>query len=1679
MSTAESAWGASGESLVRTPDCTVAGGRVRAHQDPAAAAVAAAAVDAKHFTAHHHHLNHNHHHLHHHHLDHHNHHDLLGFTLAHSPTRGPAAIAVVPEAHPAPHLPDDAVIDPSLVSATVPTTFFPDLSVSPSPAPEDVHTRSHQHSSQSSVYSDFSSASSSPFLGPDRSFQDFLSDQQQPFSALGSPLSANTLHSRCLQQQQIPAYTTTPLSGEKRKRGTPKQKKKKHPFTTFKNGFEMTFTDKDDYNTFDVDDFESDVEQAGKRPAGGSITLDPKKRLEKQRAARATAVTAAATRGRRQLAASTAKTASPSSAFPTRKATRSGSGTPASSRRQPSRPSRQSERPKPNYKVDSSGDEDDDNEADEDEYSVESNSHSSDDHNEDDDNNDDEKKEAKEGSLPERVTSAGHSLRSRASLSQPGRLKEYITTDPFKKSKQNGDKAKGQHKKKYQRLGKGLSCEHCHQKRIRCDIQKPRCGNCVKYNCDCISRSGIHPADGPSGLSSKNASERVTTQREDIRKAIQEGATKKRWNFFRAYEHLFAPLLPEKNFIARLNELDRKEKEDKAAKASSEGEQPKKDKDNEGDIEMGEGGAAEEKQTLGEAIEQNNQAGIQGVQATEATGPQDDKPQAVPYKLLEEQPSGVKATMKPYQLAGLSFLVWLYNNGASGILGDEMGLGKTLQTLSLFSYLTEQHPSPPGHHRPFLVVCPLSVLSSWMAECNKWTPHLRALRFHGSAIEKERMKKVAEHGVANEDGKTFSPYDVVITTYEAFEKDVSWFRRAFVWRYVVLDEGHKIKNEMTNISQAVQGLSAEYRLVLTGTPLQNNLKELWALLHFIMPEVFTSNTQQKFANAFDLTNGKVDRKVMDDSRRLLELIMLRRMKDSKGVNLGLPPKREVVLSLPLTPMQRFWYKRLLTRLDMGLLEDLFKGAKSKEEQALEDERQALSKEEEQLEKVEEGLENGDEETKEDSWKEAKKIMEQSVKQKGTGWQKLMNLLMQLRKCCNHPYLLPGASPEPYFIGQHIMLASSKIIILDRLIDELCIKQGRKVLIFSGFTRMLDIVEEFLSYKGGDGEKFHYSRLDGGTCRARRNLEIRLFNSDPKYKIMLLSTRAGGLGINLASASDVVMLESDWNPQADLQAQARAHRIGQTREVTVYRLITQGTVEEQMMGRIRKKLYLSAKVTESMRDIHSTGATRGKGGRGRPKVHDEDDVLPNLTTGQLMSLVRRGAQAIARPEIDPGEMLKWDWNTMVDRTKDYEMTLEPSKEGKKAKKEEKEEEGEGSSGDKSGAVEIVGTEGGVAANGLPEDDLEQKWLSEMEKVETRLFEGREHKKREEEEQAKLILDITRDARREGKQRVVMINGHAVLKATVGCAEWEAVPTISGKGKTVFSEPKKEKKEVFEHQDYCQICLDGGLLSLCNGCPRAYHLPCLSPPHRQNASSHLGFYCPQHQCLHCDQKTTNAGGMLYRCRWCEAAFCEDCLEWDQTVLIGDGLVEMDLWGYREREGVYWIKCQGCVQIHKENRGNEALCEGMEKEWAAEWERRKKLEELQEGVEEGIRGTETPGSGTGTSLLSASTRGTTTAATSVEGGSDKEEVADVKCEVVDLETAQEEVGSSVSASTSTSGSRNSSQGPASMPRKRDRLSRNAVTAVLPIAGSGMPAKRGVEEAEDAEEEGEGMREGKRVKV
>ncbi|OBT56845.1 hypothetical protein VE04_02894, partial [Pseudogymnoascus sp. 24MN13] len=749
---------------------------------------------------------------------------------------------------------------------------------------------------------------------------------------------------------------------------------------------------------------------------------------------------------------------------------------------------------------------------------------------------------------------------------------------------------------------------------------------------------------------------------------------------------------------------------------------------------------------------------------------------SIAYEELKVQPRGVKATMKSYQLSGLSFLVYLHRNGLSGILGDEMGLGKTLQTLSLIQYLKENEPKR-GQIRPFLVICPLSVLSSWMAESRKWTPGLKVVRFHGPAKERDRIKKIASgeidfygnlttrqknklKGRRTASGKPIIDIDsasdheeepgvdVVVATYESYQKEQGWFKRAFVWRYVVLDEGHKIKNDLSLISKALQGLQAEYRLILTGTPVQNNLAELWALLHWLYPEVFIAKTSELFAESFNLSKGQVKNDVLDASRTLLELIMLRRMKASNGVNLNLPPKTEVVLFVPLSPMQRFWYTRLITRADQGLLDDLFKDAKGKEQAAMKDDGGAANiltaEQDAALKTLEDDMLVGS-----DEWKESRAILQETLrkeeaegadsKDNSSSWRKLMNLLMQLRKVCNHPYQIQNAEPADSVPGDHLILASGKFIVLEKLVKELVIKQKKKILIFSGFTRMLDLVEDFLAIRGGDGSEFRVARLDGSTSRARRNLAIRLFN-------------------DLASES-LIFLDQDWNPQITVQAEARAHRIGQTKPVTIYKLVSQGTVEEQMLGRIQKKLYLSAKVTESLQDIHTKAGKSKKGPGGRVTENVEDE-MPQLSTGQLMSLVRRGTSAISRPEIDVNEMMSWDWATTVEKCKDQPADIN------------------------------------VKKDTLPDSKVDE------EEEANHVFEGKKLARAAGNGKATSSYRDIADEFNRADRRI----GKNTTQESMNCKDWEAVPTYSGEDVRV-AEPKRPKKAPITAQSHCQVCLDG--------------------------------------------------------------------------------------------------------------------------------------------------------------------------------------------------------------------------------------------------------------------------------
>ncbi|KAG8372974.1 hypothetical protein BUALT_Bualt12G0122800 [Buddleja alternifolia] len=466
---------------------------------------------------------------------------------------------------------------------------------------------------------------------------------------------------------------------------------------------------------------------------------------------------------------------------------------------------------------------------------------------------------------------------------------------------------------------------------------------------------------------------------------------------------------------------------------------------------------------------------------------------------LVAQPSCIHGKMRDYQLAGLNWLIRLYENGINGILADEMGLGKTLQTISLLGYLHEFR----GITGPHMVVAPKSTLGNWMNEIKRFCPILRAIKFLGNPDERNYIRD--ELLVA---GK----FDVCVTSFEMAIKEKTALRR-FSWRYIIIDEAHRIKNENSLLSKTMRLYNTNYRLLITGTPLQNNLHELWSLLNFLLPEIFSS--AEAFDEWFQISGENDQQEVVQQLHKVLRPFLLRRLKSD--VEKGLPPKKETILKVGMSQMQKQYYKALLQK-------DL------------------------------------------------------DVVNAGGERKRLLNIAMQLRKCCNHPYLFQGAEPgPPYTTGDHLVENAGKMVLLDKLLPKLKERDSR-VLIFSQMTRLLDILEDYLLFRG-----YYYCRIDGNTGGDDRDASIEAFNKPGSEKfVFLLSTRAGGLGINLATADVVILYDSDWNPQVDLQAQDRAHRIGQKKEVQVFRFCTEYTIEEKVIERAYKKLALDALVIQQGR-----------------------------------------------------------------------------------------------------------------------------------------------------------------------------------------------------------------------------------------------------------------------------------------------------------------------------------------------------------------------------------------------------------------------------------------------------------------------------------------------------------------
>ncbi len=493
---------------------------------------------------------------------------------------------------------------------------------------------------------------------------------------------------------------------------------------------------------------------------------------------------------------------------------------------------------------------------------------------------------------------------------------------------------------------------------------------------------------------------------------------------------------------------------------------------------------------------------------------------------FDESPHYIKnGKMRDYQVRGLNWMISLYENGINGILADEMGLGKTLQTISLLGYLKHFR----NLNGPHMVLVPKSTLANWMNEFKQWCPTLRAVCLIGD--QETRNKFIRE---------TMMPgsWDVVVTSYEMLLREKSVFKK-FNWRYMVIDEAHRIKNEESKLSMVVREIKTQNRLLLTGTPLQNNLHELWALLNFLLPEVFSSS--EDFDEWFNTNTCLGDDTLVKRLHGVLKPFLLRRLKSD--VEKSLLPKKEVNMYVGLSKMQREYYTKILMK-DI----DIVNGAGK-------------------VEKM-----------------------------------RLQNILMQLRKCVNHPYLFDGAEPgPPYTTDEHLIQNSGKMILLDKLLPKMQ-EAGSRVLIFTQMTRILDILEDYCWFRG-----YAYCRIDGQTPHEDRDRQIQEYNAPGSEKfIFMLSTRAGGLGINLYTADIVVLYDSDWNPQMDLQAMDRAHRIGQLKQVRVFRLVTENTVDEKIVERAAVKLRLDRMVIQQGRLV---------------------DNKQNLGKDEMLNIIRHGAKNV--------------------------------------------------------------------------------------------------------------------------------------------------------------------------------------------------------------------------------------------------------------------------------------------------------------------------------------------------------------------------------------------------------------------------------------------------------------------
>lgn len=659
--------------------------------------------------------------------------------------------------------------------------------------------------------------------------------------------------------------------------------------------------------------------------------------------------------------------------------------------------------------------------------------------------------------------------------------------------------------------------------------------------------------------------------------------------------------------------------------------------------------------------------------------------------------------MRSYQLEGLEWLSELYRNGMNGILADEMGLGKTIQTIAFLAWLRGEGPDEPNNFGPFLIAAPLSTTSNWVSEFQKWTPDIPVVLYHGSKDDRAKIRRTKFKKIGSRD------FPVVITSYEICMNDKK-FLAQMGWKFIIIDEGHRIKNLDCKLIRDLQTYQSANRLLITGTPLQNNLAELWSLLHFLMPDIFQSLAQ--FESWFDFSavrdkqgyqemlSEEKQQKLVVMLHAILKPFLLRRVKTD--VEKLLPKKREYVLYAPLTEMQRDLYQAILDGTSRAYLEEKAVerismsrsatpvsvtsrqslkrkaldasrdntpsksaktsregtpalGAKGRRKAGARKSYEEVS-DAQYFKQLEDDEANDDDSEQKldqpDASEEEDLIVAKTIAmaKKAIANKKLQNPIMQLRLCCNsphnffNPFDLPALDDENAEIDtldETLVTASGKMMLLDNLLPSL-FETGHKVLIFSQFKSQLDLLQLYAEHLRG----WRCCRIDGTVAQSDRQQQINAFNKPAPEKrkanmkrkrskaktleqdggdedgedqepsnLFLLSTRAGGQGINLASADTVILFDSDWNPQQDLQAQDRAHRIGQTRNVIVYRFATRNTVEQTLLESAEGKRRLEKLV------IRKGGLREGRTKKKRDEgLEDEADAKVEME--ELQRLLRK-------------------------------------------------------------------------------------------------------------------------------------------------------------------------------------------------------------------------------------------------------------------------------------------------------------------------------------------------------------------------------------------------------------------------------------------------------------------------